>query len=113
MRSFRSDNNAALCPEAQDALLAANDGRHELGYGDDAYTAEAESAFRSSFGEDVRAFFVTTGTAANTLAIAALTEPWQRVLCHPLSHWNEHESTAPERITGCRTQTCEGRDGKL
>jgi len=21
------------------------------------------------------------------------------VLCHPLSHWAEHESTAPERIT--------------
>ena len=113
MRSFRSDNNAGLCPEARDALLSVDDGSHALGYGDDEFSADTESAFQRVFGAQVRAFFVTTGTAANTLAIAALTEPWQRVLCHPLSHWNEHESTAPERITGCRTQVLEGRDGKL
>ena len=113
MRSFRSDNNAGLCPEALDALLAANDGSHALGYGDDAFTADAEAAFAQVFGPDARVFFATTGTAANTLAVAALTEPWQQVLCHPLSHWAEHESTAPERITGCRTRMRDGRDGKL
>lgn len=113
MRSFRSDNNAALCPEARDALLAANDGGHALGYGDDPYTADAEAAFQAIFGPETRAFFVGTGTAANTLAVAALTEPWQQVICHPRSHWAEHESTAPERITGCRTRCRDGRDGKL
>ena len=32
--------------------------------------------------DEVEAFFVATGTAANVLAIAALTDPWQQVLCH-------------------------------
>ena len=39
MHSFRSDNNAGLCPEALAALAAANDGSHVVGYGDDAVTA--------------------------------------------------------------------------
>jgi threonine aldolase len=113
VRSFRSDNNAGLCPEAMGALVAANDGSHVLGYGDDGWTSAAEAAFQTLFGADARAFLVGTGTAANTLAVAALTEPWQQVICHPLSHWAEHESTAPERITGCRTRMREGRDAKL
>lgn len=109
MRTFRSDNNAGLCPEALAALGAADDGSHEIGYGDDAATARASAAFRSMFGEGTAAFFVATGTAANALAIAALTEPWQRVVCHRHSHWNDDESTAPERLTGCRT-TAVGSD---
>jgi threonine aldolase len=103
-RGFRSDNNAGLCPEAQAALSAANDAAHHEGYGDDAYTREAIQAFRTLFGDETEVFFVATGTAANVLAIAALTDPWQQVLCHRHSHYAEHESTAPERITGCRTR---------
>jgi threonine aldolase len=113
MRSFRSDNNSGLCPEALAALVSANDGSHTLGYGDDPFTSAAEGTFARIFGPDTRAFFVGTGTAANTLAVAAMSEPWQQVICHPLSHFAEHESTAPERITGCRTRMRDGRDAKL
>lgn len=103
MRSFRSDNNAGLCPEAMQAMTLSNDQSHSLGYGEDAYTAEAERSFADVFGDDIAVFFVATGTAANTLAIRSLTEPWQRVLCHVHSHYNDDESTAPERMTQCRT----------
>ena len=83
-RSFRSDNNAGLCPEAVEALLEANDGSHVTGYGDDPWTERAVAAVRDVFeAPEAAVFFVATGTGANTLAIAALTEPWQRVLCHP------------------------------
>jgi threonine aldolase len=112
-RAFRSDNNSGLCPEALQALVDANDGRHELAYGDDGWTARALAAFAALFGEGTEGGLVATGTAANTLAVAALTEPWQQVVCHELSHWAEHESTAPERFTGCRTRTRGGRGGKL
>jgi len=74
-----------------------------IGYGDDEVTETAVSAFREIFGAESAVFFVATGTAANTLAVASLTEPWHRVLCHTFSHWNEDESTAPERLTHCRT----------
>lgn len=105
MRSFRSDNNAGLCREALDALVAANDGSHRVGYGDDEITARAVAAFREIFGVDCAVFFVATGTAANVLALASLTDSWQRIVCHEHSHLAEDESTAPERITGCRITT--------
>ena len=103
-RGFRSDNNAGLCPEAEAAIRDANDAAHRVGYGDDSFTSEAIAHFRALFGEDIEVFFVATGTAANVLAVAALTEPWQQVLCHRHSHYSEHESTAPERLTGCRAR---------
>lgn len=113
MRTFRSDNNAGLCSEAIDALIQANDDAHHIGYGDDPYTARAIEAFRSIFGERISVWFVATGTAANTLAIASLTRPWQQVLCHAHSHYNDDESTAPERLTQCRTVQLHTQSSKL
>lgn len=113
MRTFRSDNNTGICPEALDALVAANASGHALGYGDDGATAEATAAFRDLFGREAAVFFVATGTAANVLAVAALTEPWERVVCHRHSHWNDDESTAPERITHCRTTAVERDPSKI
>ncbi|MDC0722576.1 threonine aldolase family protein [Nannocystis bainbridge] len=104
MTNFRSDNNAGLIPEALAALVEAAQGE-ALAYGGDEVTQRAATRVAALFGAESKAavFFVATGTAANTLAVAALTEPWQRVLCHRHSHYNEDESTAPERITQCRT----------
>jgi threonine aldolase len=93
------------------ALVDANRG-HSLGYGDDDWTARAIAQFRRVFGDDTQVFFVATGTAANTLAVASLTRQWQRVLCYDQSHWNDDESTAPERLTQCRTATIEPREPK-
>ncbi len=101
-RGFRSDNNAGLVPEAAEALVACARG-HAGGYGDDPWTERAVAAFRGLLGPGAEVFLVATGTAANTLAVAAMTEPWQQVVCHVHSHWNDDESTAPERFTGCRT----------
>ena len=113
MRTFRSDNNAGLCPEALEAIVRANDGEHVTGYGDDDATARAVAQFQMLFGPDAAVWFVATGTAANVLAITSLTEPWQHVLCHRHSHYNADESTAPERITRCRTRAIETDPSKI
>ena len=112
MRTFRSDNNAGVCPEALHAIIDANEGHH-IGYGDDEYTAHAVAEFRRIFGEETAAFLVATGTAANTLAIASLTQPWQQVICHAHSHYNDDESTAPERFTHCRMTAIRNDTGRI
>ena len=112
VRTFRSDNNAGLCPEATSAIVAAAEAGHAIAYGDDDWTSRAVAAVRGVLGEVTEVFLVATGTAANALSIAALTEPWQRVLCHDHSHLNSDESTAPERLAQCRLvpiRTPEGR----
>ncbi len=101
VRCFRSDNNAGLCPEALAAIVDASKG-HCGAYGDDEYTAAAVEALQRIFGDATSVWFVGTGTAANNLAIAALTKPWQHVLCYVYSHYSNDESTAPERFTQCR-----------
>jgi threonine aldolase len=105
-RSFRSDNNAGLTPDALDALIAANDS-HAKGYGDDEWTSRAVRAFRDLFDAQIDVHFVATGTAANCLALACLTKPWQRILCHAHAHLNDDESTAPELFTSCRVTVIE------
>jgi len=67
---FASDNNAAICPEAFEALARANAG-HAPGYGDDEWTARAADMVRELFETDCSVFFVFNGTAANSLALAS------------------------------------------
>jgi threonine aldolase len=38
MQHFASDNYAGICPEALEALTAANNSGHEPAYGDDSWT---------------------------------------------------------------------------
>jgi threonine aldolase len=109
---FVSDNASGLCPEALDAFVAAHGGR-AAPYGADEETSRAVRAFAEVFDAEVETFFVATGTAANTLAIASLTRPSQRILCEEFAHLATDESTAPERLTGCRVTTISAAGRKL
>ena len=77
-KSFGSDNHAG----AHDAVLAviseANAG-HLPAYGDDPWTTRATALLCEIFETDCRVFFVSTGTAANALALAALCQPFHSV----------------------------------
>ena len=112
IRSFASDNNAAVHPEVLEAIRRANEG-HMVGYGDDRYTESAVAKFREQFGTDVQVFFVFNGTAANVLSLQALTRPFHAVLCPELSHIYTDECGAPEKFTGCKLIALAAPGGKL
>jgi threonine aldolase len=97
--NFASDNTAGIAPEFLEAITRANDG-FALGYGNDALSLRAERLLAEYFEHDVAAFFVTTGTAANSLALAHLCPPWGAVLCHAESHIMTDECGAPEFFGG-------------
>ena len=111
-RSFASDNNAVVHPEALAAIQRANQG-HAVGYGDDEHTEAAVGKFRAEFGADIEVFFVFNGTAANVLSLQALTRSFHAVLCPELSHIYADECGAPERMTGCKLVPLAAPDGKL
>jgi threonine aldolase len=112
IRSFASDNNAGVHPEALAAIARANEG-HTVGYGDDRYTEAAIGKFQEHFGSDVAVFFVFNGTAANVLSLQALARPYHAVLCPELSHIYTDECGAPEKMTGCKLIPLAAPDGKL
>lgn len=97
--AFGSDNTAGICPEALAAINAANAGRVPS-YGDDAHTAAAKRRFAEVFERECDVFFVFNGTAANSLALAALCQRHHGVLCHAMAHIETDECAAPEFFTG-------------
>ena len=96
---FRSDNVAGASPEIIAALAAANTGTASP-YGADETTARLERRFENLFEHEVAVFPVATGTAANALALAALTPPWGVVYCHEEAHVEIDECGAPKFFAG-------------
>jgi threonine aldolase len=95
---FFSDNAAAACPEVMAALVEAN--RLDTAYDGDAWSKRLNAAFSELFEREVEALWVATGTAANSLALAALCPPHGRIICHRSAHIEVDECGAPEFYTG-------------
>lgn len=95
---FFSDNAASVCPEVMAALAKAN--APDTAYDGDAYSRRLDGAFSELFGTEVAALWVSSGTAANALALAALVQPHQAVICHEDAHIQGDEAGAPEFYTG-------------
>ncbi|HST35069.1 MAG TPA: beta-eliminating lyase-related protein [Allosphingosinicella sp.] len=95
---FFSDNAARACPEVMAALVEAN--RLDTAYDGDAWSKRLNAAFSELFEREVEALWVATGTAANSLALAALCPPYGRIVCHRSAHIEVDECGAPEFYTG-------------
>ena len=95
---FFSDNAAAAHPKVIEAISAAN--RLDTAYDGDEWSQRLDGAFSELFETEVRAFWVTTGTAANCLALAALCPPYRAILCHRDAHIEVDEAGAPGFFTG-------------
>jgi threonine aldolase len=112
VKSFASDNYAAVHPAVLEAIGAANEG-HAQAYGADPWTARAEELLRDAFGTDARSFAVFNGTGANVLSIRAACRSAAAVICTQTAHINVDEGGAPERIAGVKLLTAPTTDGKL
>ena len=95
---FFSDNAAAAHPKVIEAISASN--RLDTAYDGDEWSQRLDSAFSELFETEVCAFWVTTGTAANCLALAALCPPYHAILCHKDAHIEVDEAGAPAFFTG-------------
>ncbi len=111
--NFASDNITAVHPAIMEAIIRANAGV-AMPYGHDAWTQKAAGALCDLFGCDAEVFFVTTGTAANALALSAMTPPFGGILAHEEAHINTDECGAPELFTGgAKIVPLPGKGGKI
>jgi threonine aldolase len=96
---FASDNWAGACAEVTAALV-----RHAEGfapaYGDDPLTGAVTARFREVFETRCEVWFVATGTAANSLALAAMRRPGGLVFCSEEAHIALDELGATEFQSG-------------
>lgn len=112
-QQFASDNYAGVCPEAWAAMAEANSG-HQPAYGGDTWTASAADAFRALFETNCEVFFAFNGTAANSLALAALCQSYHSVICSDAAHVETDECGAPEFFSnGSKLLVAPSANGKL
>lgn len=110
---FASDNWAGAHPKIA-AGLSASTGGYSTAYGDGALDRKVYDHFNEIFEREVAVFFVATGTAANSLSLAAYNKPGGVSFCHRESHVIEDECGAPEYFTGgSRLHAVDGALGRM
>ncbi|EEB85574.1 threonine aldolase family protein [Roseobacter sp. GAI101] len=110
---FASDNAGPVHPQIMARLAQANEG-HAMPYGKDAIMDEVRDAIRTAFeAPEAAVYLVATGTAANALALACYTQPWQTIFCSTTAHINEDECNAPEFYAGAAKLTALETDDKM
>ncbi|MEQ9812055.1 MAG: beta-eliminating lyase-related protein [Azospirillaceae bacterium] len=113
MWNFASDNVTGAAPVILQRLNEGMAGSVPA-YGDDAVSQALEDRFAELFGCAVAVAPVTTGSAANALALSVLTPPWGIVLAHEGAHAIWAECGGPEMFTGgARLRGLPGGDGKI
>jgi threonine aldolase len=109
---FFSDNAGPAHPAVIEAIARSNG--LDTPYDGDALSARLDSAFSDLFETKVRALWVTTGTAANCLALATLCPPHGAILCHREAHIENDEAGAPGFFThGAKLMLLDGPGAKL
>jgi threonine aldolase len=109
---FFSDNAAAAHPKVMEAVLHSN--RLDTAYDADEWSLALDGAFSDLFERDVKALWVSTGTAANCLALAALCPPYRGILSHKDAHIEVDEAGAPGFFTaGAKLMLLDGAGAKV
>ena len=110
---FASDNSGPVHPKIMQRMMEANTG-YAMPYGKDDIMEEVRASIRATFeAPDAAVYLVSTGTAANSLALACYTQPWQTIFCAQYSHIEEDECNAPEFYAGGAKLTLIPTDNKM
>lgn len=107
---FASDNTGPVHPKIMQALADANTG-YAMPYGADPIMEQVTTRIRDLFeAPDAAVYLVSTGTAANSLILATLANPYDTIFCSPVAHIHEDECNAPEFFSGGAKLTLVGSD---
>ena len=111
---FGSENTSPVHPAFVDAVVQANRG-HATNFEAERWTEQATQSLRRFFEHDgLQAFTVSTGTAANAIALGAMVPPYGTILCHWDAHIETDECGAPEMFSaGARQIPLAGEHGRL
>ena len=110
---FASDNWAGAHPKITESLVKNADGFAQA-YGTSELDRAVERTFSEIFEREVAVFFVATGTAANSLALANFAKPGGVTFAHREAHLIGDEGGAPEFISGGgRVRAIDGPTGRM
>lgn len=110
---FTSDNASGTHPDVMAAIMAANDG-YFSSYGADPIMDRVRDKIRELFeAPQAEVHLVATGTAANSLILGTLVEPYQTIYAAPDAHIQVDECNAPEFYAGGAKITLVGQEDRI
>lgn len=110
---FASDNAGPAHPAIMQAVADANTG-YALPYGADTIMDDVRAQIRDTFeAPNAAVYLVATGTAANSLALSCVCQPFETIFCSPVAHIHEDECNAPEFFSGGAKLTLVGQGDKM
>jgi threonine aldolase len=98
-RNFSSDHVAPACDAILSAVNQANQG-FVTSYGGDELSAKLQSLASDLFEKQVAIFPVSSGTAANALALSQIVPPFGAIYCFESAHIVTDEAGAPGFFSG-------------
>ncbi|WP_032112715.1 threonine aldolase family protein [Candidatus Paracaedibacter symbiosus] len=111
--AFKSDNTSGISAEVLANISSVNSDIADA-YGSDAVTERVCAQFNTLFEKEVSVHFMATGTAANCLALSALTPSHGVIFCGNHAHITTDEANAPELFTGgAKLINLPGSHGKI
>lgn len=111
--NFRSDNESPAAETIMAAIVEANAGR-AWAYAEDQWSVLLDQVFSELFDTETTVIPLSTGTVANSIALASVTPPWGAVYCQRNAHIYNDESGAPEFYgNGLRLVPVDGEQGKI
>ena len=110
---FASDTGGPAHPKVMGALVAANQG-YAMGYGADPIMDQVRTQIREVFeAPEAAVYLIINGTAANSVLLGTMTQPWQTVFCADCAHIHEDECNAPEFYTQAKLTVVPTEGGKM
>lgn len=110
--SLANDYSEGCHPDILNELARTSTQQHEV-YGEDEYSDRARLLIRQQIGNpEAEIYFVSGGTQANALVVAALLRPHEAVIAATTGHVSVHEAGAIE-ATGHKVIAVNAPEGKL
>lgn len=107
---LRSDTVTKPSPEMRSAIANAEVGDDVLG--DDPTVHRLEARMAEMLGKD-EAVFVPSGSMANQIAIRAVSEPGDEIICSEMTHSFNYEGGGPAALSGCSLLPLRGARGQF
>ena len=87
------------------AMIKANSEPVDGGYSVESYAAKATELMQKNFKDEIYTTFAMNGTAANIIALKAMLNRWDSVLCTEQTHIDNYEAGAFEYNLGNKILT--------
>jgi len=113
LNDFRGEVWINTHEDILNAMIKANSEPVDGGYGVESYAEKATGLMQKNFSDKIYTTFAMNGTAANIIALKAMLDRWDSILCTEQTHIHTYEAGAFEYNLGNKILTIPSPDGKI